>query len=560
MGDKTTEWVTKSVRIGRTEAVRTWRSVTRNRRQLLLRVVLRIPLISMLTAISVVFGLLVRNDPPRTVSTRLRLVVVLCWVFFAFIFAVRAFGKTHRVDRIDLLLTTVPPRVVVGGLLIAEFVRVGTSILVPLFLMAVGFSYGSGDIVTLFTMVSGGLLAIVSALFVGYAAGICGAIFVTRSEIVARHRTGISVLLLAIMVPTALALQLFGHAGARSLDGLTPVVRYVPIGWYADIVFSGTPLAVSTGHVVGGVVGTFVLVPLLTFSIEQLATIHWYGERIQPPSETKRDDERVDPDFDALSAALGAVALLFPAGISYPTERVSKKTLLRALRRPSKLSHLALPIGITAVMVATIPHETLRNELPVITALMGSWTAGAAFTLNPLGDEGPMLPLTLSSSLTGEQFVSGLLLPGVLIGVPVETLLTLIACVSDGWRLLPTIEMGVVGVLLGLTAVVFAAWIGISAPRFDGVTVSQRRGLGTPSTTALVAYSGFVIGVSYTVLLLLRTPSTARAITTFGPLSGGVPLQWFRVAGYASLLSISTGGNLIACRNAVKHFRHSSLN
>jgi len=50
--------------------------------------------------------------------------------------------------------------------------------------------------------------------------------------------------------------------------------------------------------------------------------------------------------------------------------------------------------------------------IALTTALAGSWFAGAAFGLDPLGDEVPVLSLTLLSTL-GRDFVYGLVVPSL---------------------------------------------------------------------------------------------------------------------------------------------------
>lgn len=146
------------------EFTRTWRELVRHRRQLLLRAALRIPLVLSLTAMAVILGFVVRNDPSRALPTVFQAVIGLFWIFFVFVFGVRAFGKTHRIDRADLLLTTVFPRDVLGGLLVAEYLRAILNLSIPLIFVSLGFALGSGQPVVLLSIPGTTLLAVATAL------------------------------------------------------------------------------------------------------------------------------------------------------------------------------------------------------------------------------------------------------------------------------------------------------------------------------------------------------------------------------------------------------------
>jgi len=83
-----------------------------------------------------------------------------------------------------------------------------------------------------------------------------------------------------------------------------------------------------------------------------------------------------------------------PFGVPFitgPTRHVVEWSLLRARREPQRLNFLFIPVfGVGSAVVNMILQGSgsLAMLGPASAVLLTGWTAGAAFGLNPFGDEG----------------------------------------------------------------------------------------------------------------------------------------------------------------------------
>lgn len=167
------------------------------------------------------------------------------------------------------------------------------------------------------------------------------------------------------------------------------------------------------------VVGGIVLVERETTQLWFTDPVSGEKENDVPEHTTPGQDETRTPLADAI-APLGV-----PAGISQPTRRVAQWSLLRTRRDPRRLNVLLLPV----VMVGSgLFSSGMQAASPWVvfapaTAVLLPWMAGATFAMNPLGDEGTVLPVT-RISVSGSAYVRGLMLPGLLFGMPVVVLVT----------------------------------------------------------------------------------------------------------------------------------------
>ncbi|PSP86244.1 hypothetical protein BRC83_00830 [Halobacteriales archaeon QS_1_68_17] len=82
--------------------------------------------------------------------------------------------------------------------------------------------------------------------------------------------------------------------------------------------------------------------------------------------------------------------------------------------------------GLVAIFLANALRDWSVPAVLVYTVgFYGAWAIGAAFALNPLGEEWPVLPMTLTSSIGGRTLVGGLWLAASLPGVLPGALATL---------------------------------------------------------------------------------------------------------------------------------------
>lgn len=127
--------------------------------------------------------------------------------------------------------------------------------------------------------------------------------------------------------------------------------------------------------------------------------------------------------------------------------------------------------------------------IPLFAVLYGSWFTGALFSLDPLGSEGPMLPLTITSGLDGRTFIDGRAVASVLVGGPC----TLLVVVTTGLLSpLSLTELGglcVGGLALTLVAPYLAAVAGMVFPSNPSPQFEIQSGTAFPSKLAFVLYS-----------------------------------------------------------------------
>jgi hypothetical protein len=189
-------------------------------------------------------------------------------------------------------------------------------------------------------------------------------------------------------------------------------------------------------------------------------------------------------------------------GVPRPVARVVRKSWLRAWRSPMRLLYVVYPLFFVIAPVSEAARTgVVPRYLPGGIALYGAWATGAAFTLNPLGDEGDVLPVTLTAPIGGRSFVAGCCLAGMLVGLPLSVLAVLAAALVAGSSVVVIVGAVVLAVGLSVAAVGIAAGVGVTFPRFEFVTVTRGRKAVVPSL--------FGFGVYSVVLLLAAGPGTA---------------------------------------------------
>jgi len=159
-----------------------------------------------------------------------------------------------------------------------------------------------------------------------------------------------------------------------------------------------------------------------------------------------------------------------------------------------------LTVGLFANIVQT---GDIPVYLPYAIVLFSAWAAGVIFTLNPLGDQGAVLPSTLLSRVDGATFVWAHLLAGLVVAVPIGTVATAaVALLSPVGT--ETVALLVVGtpVVMAVSAAL-SVGIGMAFPRFEATTVTKSMKTVLPSRWAFVLYS----------VHLLATVAAAAVVT-----------------------------------------------
>lgn len=436
--------------------------------------------------------------------------VALLWLFGVFIATQRVVSARPRIDAESLMLTTVSARTVVGGLLVAETLRVLAYLGLPVLVLTGGMVYLLGSPASALLIPLAAVLLGLTAVLVGMVLGYAIALLIATSPFVARHKTvlGGVVVLVAMGGYLLVTLPQFGGVGQEALAVL-------PVGWFVDLAVIGSPIQGSMTRAAVVVAGSLLVVFGGIALVEREATRLWFTDPVSGEEGLEGETEPVATESGGTRTALAdAIAPVgIPQEISQPTRRVAQWSILRTRRDPRRLNFLLLPV----VMVGSALFSSgMLAESPWVVfvpaaAVLLPWMAGATFAMNPFGDEGSVLPITLIS-ISGPSYVRGVMLPGLLLGFPIVVLVTGGAALVGPFEL--PVAVGLVGVSLLATvvAVTTAPAVGLWFPRFSAISIGQSREVIPPRllTTAL-HFLGVTVPGTLLALLLLE-PELARAL------------------------------------------------
>lgn len=250
------------------------------------------------------------------------------------------------------------------------------------------------------------------------------------------------------------------------------------------------------------------------------------------------------------SPSLGERVLsgVFSQLLARPTRTVTLAAWRRTKRAPIRLLYVAYPLFFLYAPLRTAFESGVPTSLPVLVALYGTWAVGAT-VLNPLGDEGSVLPTTLLSGVEGRQFVVGHVLSATLVGVPVVALATGAAGALSPLAPARWLALTAASALLVVAGSVLAVGVGVLFPRFGTVEVFRSREVTMPSKGAFAAYSLALLGGTVGAVVAL-VPTIAGFV---GGLVG-VPQVAVSVGGGALAVLVGAVGPVMAYRWAAKQF------
>ncbi|PSP89435.1 hypothetical protein BRC90_03585 [Halobacteriales archaeon QS_4_69_34] len=484
-------------------------------------------------------------DAPRSATSGARSAAAALWLGIAAVVALRTVTQNATLDGTGGLLTTVSHRDVAAGVALSEFFGLLAYLGLPAVAVAVAFAFGAGSAASALLV----LLAIGSIAATGLLAGVVVGFAVrnltVRSAFVARHRAAIWIVLFVAY------LGAFVTGVAESVTApLLSVARGLPIAWYGDLALAavaGNASAVRAGFAVGlTVLGTPLLVALLV----RLAGVLWYADPVAPAAGSGSSADR--STVDRRTALTGGV---FDRVAPRPVASVAAKSWLRATRAPIKLVFVAYPAFLLVGPLSdAVETGAVSAYLVVLLAVYGAWATGAAFTLNPLGDEGAVVPATVLSGLDGRQFVAGLLLCGAAVGAPVTGGAVLLAGLLSPLSALGSALVAAVAVALCVGAAGLAVGVGTAFPRFEAARITRSRRAVVPSLTAFATYS-LVLLVGSVPGLLAQLPPVAEFVGRIADVS----VLTVGLAGLAATLVLAGGAGWLGFRYAARSFEEYTL-
>ncbi len=460
-------------------------------------------------------------DPTATA----RLIAGLVPVGAAAFTAVRAVQTTGVPAHGDGLLLAASHREVVLGLLGAELALVLGATGLPALGIGVAFGIGTGSPASA-ALVAGALLALLTGgIVAGYALGLAARIAIARSALLARYKTVIGVGLFALYFLVVAR----GEESAAAFGGIAGAAGGTPLGWFADLGLVAVAGSADPGQAAGAALLAVVGIPVGAAACVRLADALWYREPVEPAGDATSD-----------SRMTGGLL-----GLPRPVVRVARKSWLRAWRSPLRLIYVLYPLfAFVTPLVEVVETGTVPGSLPILVALYGAWAVGAAFTLNPLGDEGPVLPVTATSPIGGWSFVGGLCLAGVAVGTPVVVPLAVVTGLLAGAGPATLAGLVALSALLPAIAAGVATGAGMVFPRREPVQVFRGRQAVVPSVYAFIVYSlallalalpGLVAGVPPARVALIGATGLEPAIVVasgtgatllFGGLTAAVSLRY----------------------------------
>ncbi|MDL0122864.1 hypothetical protein [Halobacterium salinarum] len=455
------------------------------------------------------------------------------WVGAVWFFSQRTLLYWRRPRAEAFVLTTVSTRTAAVGMLLTEFFTACLFLVPPTVLLVgvVGYAFLSPVSLVLVPLAVG--LFAATAIVVGYALGFAYLVVAGRSRGLANQQGQLIVQLVLLSVVVYLVVQFFGGVPAV---WEVATFAWLPTSWLVDLAVLGTPVTASLSRTLASVLGSLTVIGGGSLVVERLAGAYWVTD---PDSATRDggDTATGTRSHDGGTLAAGISPLVIPRFVGRPTQRVAQAVLLRLRRTPRRLLFLVTLVVSLGIYLGVI-YAQLDDPLalvPVVCALFVPWLAGAAFGLNPLGDEGAVLPATLTSSISGREYVRGFMLPGLLYGLPITVLCTLLGSVVGSYPLGVGVGFVVVGAVLTVVAVVFAPAIGMRFPRFSSITISQSGGIVPPSMTAIIVYSLAVGLLGGGVLFALLAPADVYEVVT----NGVVPVGWARMGGVVGGLGVA---------------------
>lgn len=433
--------------------------------------------------------------------------------------AVRTAQGTTVPSDADALLSSVSHREAVAGYLLTELtllVGVPTPFVV---LGSIAFGIGAGSAASV------GLVAL-SLLSLGILGVLCGVgvgigvrVLIARSPVLARFRTAIGVTLMLAYVAVV-----FNESAQSAFTPLLGVIGASPVGWYGDLALLAVTEA-SVVRAVGAVGLTLGGIPAVSGVCGLLAGRLWYQRPVAPSTATG-------------SSEMGRLPIA-AIPVSRPMAHVIHKTWLRARRTPLRLVYVVYPLFLLVPSLQNLTTLSAPAYLPGVIAFYGAWATGAAFTLNPIGDEGPVLPVTLTTPVHGRTFIGALCLAGLVVGLPATVIGSLLVGLVVPLSTPALAGVGVAGVVLSVTASAIAVGAGTAFPRLDPASITRSREAIVPSVFAFGLFS-LVFGLVSVPALLAVIPPIRRALANALGV-GATPLLAVGIGSTAVLGAIAGG-------------------
>ncbi|GCF14253.1 hypothetical protein Harman_21880 [Haloarcula mannanilytica] len=511
----------RALLIARTELQRTWRKLmgtTRGTLMLLGGGLMLVVYSFAIGAAAFFLGGVLAVSEPHTVRLATTAGIVGLLGLVGFVTLQHTVKSAGEPDAADGLLTTVPYEDAAAGLLAAEVGRVSLALTVPVLALVGGLAVGDAGVLVAVIVLGGSVTVVLLGTVLGFGVGLVTKLVANRSAFVASHRASVGAIVSLIFPIGWVAMTAVPTIQLRVLQ----LATQSPLSWPADVVLlvlgtGGTPVTA-----VVATVGLVATIPVGVAACLWLAGRVWYADPVQP-----------DHEFDADERTLSD--RLLKGRVPTATRVVVQKSWLRAKRAPVTVQFAVMPFFFLVYHLQIVVLErVVPPTLPLTAGLASAAAFGAAFSLNPLGGEEGVLPLTLTANVSGRAFVTGLVLAGALPSVAVTTLLVVGLGAAAGT---PPVTLAV-GLATALVATVaapaMAVGSGVVFPKFESSSVQGRE---------VVVPSGWAFGLYFLVLGVAVTPASLAyllAVRDLFQIPLGTP--WLLGGGLAMTVVIAIAG------------------
>ncbi len=484
-----------------TEVCRTWRRIRRMRsRDAASGVLLVVAYVAVAWVGALLFtdAVLLGGEPALSLT---RSVVLAAMVTGTAGAVYRTVTETGSLDASESLLLATTPIAVAIGVLGAEYARALLYHGPALGAVVVGFWLATGDPIAAATLALVALLAVVLVVAVGFAVGFLLKYAASASRGLSSTRVGIA---LVVACSAAAVLGVAAEPG-----GLVRRIGRFPPAWITDLALIGLPGVSPPSDRVGAAIAALLVGPILFGAVGvHLATRVWLGDavsRVDGPGPERRRTPALDR--------------LLGDRVSTTARRVAVTAWLRGRRSPvtviDGLSAYLVPITFalfSVVLEGRVPWWTTYGI-----AGAGVVATGSVFTLNPLGGQEAVLPITLTSGVEPRAFLWGLALVSWIVGLPLTVAGTVLAGVATGTGLL-TVAVASGAIAVGAPGIGMAA--GVAFPSFERNSLPGGQSVTSPSLlAAVVLVVAVTVGVSPLVNAILGPSPDPLAIVRAGLLS-----------------------------------------
>jgi hypothetical protein len=407
------------------------------------------------------------------------------WVFMTILIVLDGVGSNGDLDNDGHYLTIRPTADIAGGKLVAAAIKFSAYTISLGLAAGAGLAVGTGSLLPVIGMVAAAVVTVVTATSIAYPIGFTLKGFLRRSPRLARFTTAVGLGLGVAYVTLSVTGGMLGV-----VERLDPVFRAPPIAWLGDLALLTT--AGADVNAVGAV-AVLGLTPIVAVGGLMLsvpaARYAWVADAAHT-SDGEETDRPTAPDH-TVDTLLGLVTKA-PA-----TRGIASTTLLRAVRSPLQFVFVAPPM-IAAISFADtfVTSGTVPWFVPWFVVGYGAWAAGAVLPLNPLGNQGSMLPTLLTAPARPRDVVHGNVVAAALVGGPMTAGCAVGAGYLAGSPPVVLAMLGVVSIAAVVGGAVVATGLGSAYPRFDAVSFSGSREAVPPSKRA---YGLFSVYVSLTV-------------------------------------------------------------